>query len=93
MAKVIDPRQKAGPVGRPRLSYALMQRKGLADPRQRRSANLLATNRRTARGVNDVALDYTGVPLVEEVQLQILVSKINELLANLRERGLMELTP
>ena len=90
---IIDPRKKAGPVGRSRLSTTLMRRQGLMDPRLRRQANLLATNKRTARGVNPAVLDYTGVATVNEAQLRILENKLNEVIANLVERGLMEALP
>jgi hypothetical protein len=89
----IDPKRKAGPVGRARLSSTLMRRPGLMDPRLRRQQNLLATNRRTARGVDNLALDYTAVPLGIQVELEKLVVKVNEIIANLKARGLMEQEP
>lgn len=89
----IDAKTKAGPPGRPRLSFALMQRKGLMDPRQRRSANLLATNKRTARGVGGLSIDYTGVPTGVQTEMVKIVAKIEEIVANLVERSLMENLP
>lgn len=91
---IIDPRKKAGPLGRGRISTALMQRVGLMDPRLRRNANLLATNRRTARGVDYLNLGLTEIPPPQiDVQLARVESKINEIVAALKNRGLMEETP
>lgn len=86
---MIPPTHKAGPLGRARVSSVLRKRPN-GDPRERRNFNLLATNRRTARGVDALVLDYTGIPLVEETQLRLVVDKVNEIIAGLKERGLME---
>lgn len=89
----IRPQTKAGPPGRASLSPVLMRRPGLGDPRQRSNADLLATNARTARGVDALVLDYTAVPSGTQEQLEIVVAKLNELIDNMRTRGLMENTP
>jgi hypothetical protein len=69
-------------------------RRPQGDPRTRRSANLLATNQRTARGVERLNLGLSEVPppMIDE-QLARIEAKMNEIVAALQERHLMELLP
>lgn len=85
-----DPKFRAGPPGRARMSPTLMRRP-LGEPRMFKNASLLATNRRTARGVVPLNLglnESPAVPVAE--QMARIEAKVNEIVANLVQRGLME---
>lgn len=83
--------QRAGPVGRARVS-ATLQGRPQGDPRVRRNANLLATNRRTAPGVANLDLSIGGSLTVDQ-QMTLIQTAMNTVLAALREGGLMETQP
>lgn len=83
--------QRAGPVGRARVS-SVLQSRPQGDPRVRRNANLLATNRRTAPGVTDLDLQVGGSLTVDQ-QMALIQDALNAALAALREGGLMESEP
>ena len=90
---MIQPLKKAGPLGRARTSVVL-QKRPMGDPRIRRNANLLATNRRTARGVSllNTGVNDTPPPVIDE-QVRRIEASVNSIILALQERGLMETGP
>lgn len=88
-----DRKRRPGPIGRPRLSRTLMNRP-LGDPNIFRSADLLATNRRTAPGVAPLDLHVGGSPaLTVDEQMQLIETFCNALRQSLITGQLQEEAP